>query len=226
LRRAVYECSEKRRKTAQPANGHKKPVLLIGRRSCGILTATEIQGRRGEMDLEIRGFVDDDPKKQLSVIHGVKVLGTTRDLPQLVRGLRIDHVVISIAQATRKDFRRILDICEEIPVKVRIIPALSEIVQGRLEVSRIRTSKSKILLGREPVHLDEENMNRFLAGKTVMVTGAGGSIGSELARQGARFQPSSLLLVERAEFALFNIERELNESWPELVGRAAGSRRR
>src|SRR6266850_3594685 len=112
VRRAVYECSEKRRKTAQPANGHKKPVLLIGAGRAGILTATEIQGRRGEMDLEIRGFVDDDPKKQLSVIHGVKVLGTTRDLPQLVRGMQIDHVVISMAQATRKDFRRILDLCE------------------------------------------------------------------------------------------------------------------
>jgi FlaA1/EpsC-like NDP-sugar epimerase len=190
-------------------------VLLIGAGRAGILTAREIQGR-GEMDLVINGFVDDDPKKQLSMIYGVKVLGTTRDLPQLVRALRIDHVVISIAQATRKDFRRILDICEEIPVKVRVIPAMSEILQGRVEVSRIRNVEIEDLLGREPVHLDEENMNRFLAGKTVMVTGAGGSIGSELARQVARFQPSTLLLVERAEFALFNIERELRESSPKL----------
>ena len=215
LRRLVYERGRKRRRVAPSGNGHKKPVLLIGAGRAGVLAAKEIQSRSG-MDLEIKGFVDDDPKKQRSVIQGVKVLGTTQDLPRLVRELAIDHVVISIAFASRRDFRRLLNVCEQIPVRVRVIPGLSEILQGRVQVSRVRDLEIEDLLGREPVRLDEEGMRRFLAGKRVMVTGAGGSIGSELARQVARLRPSSLLLVERAEFALFNIERELSDGWPEL----------
>ena len=214
LRRVAYERERRRQKVNHSGNGHKKAVLLIGAGRAGVLTAKEIQSRG--MDLKIKGFVDDDPKKQRSVIQGVKVLGTTRDLPRLVRELGIDHVVISIAFASRREFRRLLNVCEQIPVRVRVIPGLSEILQGNVQVSRIRDVEIEDLLGREPVHLDEEEMRRFLADKVVMVTGAGGSIGSELARQVARFQPSSLLLVERAEFALFNIERELCDGWPEL----------
>jgi len=215
LRRVVYERERKRRKVIHSSNGQKLPVLLIGAGRAGVLAAREIQSR-SDMDLAIKGFVDDDPKKQRSVIQGVKVLGTTHDLPWLVRELGIDHVVISIAFASRRDFRRLLSVCEQIPVRVRVIPGLSEILQGKVQVSRIRDLEIEDLLGRAPVRLDEEGMRRFLAGKRVMVTGVGGSIGSELARQVVRFQPSSLLLVERAEFALFNIEQELSDSWPEL----------
>jgi FlaA1/EpsC-like NDP-sugar epimerase len=129
-----------------------------------------------------------------------------------VRELDIDHVVITIAQASRADIRRIVETCERIPVRVRIIPGLYEILQGHVEVSRIRDVQIEDLLGREPVQLDEESLSHFLKDKTVMVTGAGGSIGSELAKQVTRFAPKRLLLVERAEFGLFNIERELRES--------------
>ena len=172
---------------------------------------------RGDMNLEIRGFVDDDPAKQGTVIQGVKVIGTTRDLPRLVPELDIDHVVITIAQASRTQIRRIVEICESVPVKAQIIPGLYEILSGAVEISRIRDVEIEDLLGREPVRLDEEELRRFLAGKTVMVTGAGGSIGSELARQVARFGVGTLLLVERAEFALFDIDRELRAAWPELA---------
>jgi FlaA1/EpsC-like NDP-sugar epimerase len=215
LRRALYEHFEKRQKRARTPERVKRPVLLIGAGRAGVLAAREIQGR-GDIDLEVKGFVDDGRRKQGSVIHRIKVLGTTEDLPRLVHELEIDHVVITIAQASRQDIRRIVETCEKIPVRVRIIPGLYEILQGRVEVTRIRDVQIEDLLGREPVRLDEEGMRRFLAGKTVMVTGAGGSIGSELARQAARFEPSRLLLVERAEFALFNIDRELREALPEL----------
>jgi FlaA1/EpsC-like NDP-sugar epimerase len=210
LRRTLYENFEKQKKVKHNINGRKRPILLIGAGRAGVLAAKEIQSR-GDIDLEIKGFVDDELKKQGSIIHRVRVLGTTQDLPRLVRDMEIDHVIITIAQASRQDMRRMVETCERIPVKVRIIPGLYEILQGHVQVSRIRDVQIEDLLGRETVHLDEESLNLFLAGKTVMVTGAGGSIGSELARQVARFQPASLLLVERAENALFNIDRELRE---------------
>jgi FlaA1/EpsC-like NDP-sugar epimerase len=215
LRRGLYETKGKR----QWANGNKKKnkrsILLIGAGRAGVMVAREIQNR-SDTDLHVAGFVDDAPQKRGSAIQGLKVLGTTAELPELVRRLNIDHVVVSIAQASRADFRRILDICEQIPVKVRTIPCLYEILQGTVKVSRIRDVQIEDLLGREPVQLDELEVARFVAGKVVMVTGAGGSIGSELARQVARFRPAELLLVERTEFALFSIDRDLRAAWPEL----------
>lgn len=215
LRRDLYETWGKRHRTNGNDKSVKRSILLVGAGHAGVMVAKEIQNR-SNTDLHIAGFVDDAPQKRGSAIHGIKVLGNTWDLPALVRELNIDHVVVTIAQASRADFRRILDICEQIPVKVRTIPSLYEILQGRVKVSRIRDVQIEDLLGREPVHLDELGIARFVTGKVVMVTGAGGSIGSELARQVARFQPSALLLVERAEFALFSIDRELRTAWPGL----------
>ncbi|HEY6122646.1 MAG TPA: nucleoside-diphosphate sugar epimerase/dehydratase [Pyrinomonadaceae bacterium] len=215
LRRNLYEAGAKRQRANGNGKANGRPVLLIGAGRAGVMVAREIQNRT-DMDLHIAGFVDDAPEKQGSVIHGVKVLGTTRHLPVLVRELNIDHVVVSIGQATRGDFRRILDICKEIPVKVRTIPGLHEILQGKVKVSRIRDVQIEDLLGRQPVQLDELEIAHFLNGQVVMVTGAGGSIGSELARQVASFRPAVLLLVERAECALFSIDRELRADWPEL----------
>jgi FlaA1/EpsC-like NDP-sugar epimerase len=211
-RRSSYELLEKRRRERQVGSDVvKRRVLLIGAGRAGVLAAKEILSR-GDMNLEIVGFVDDDPKKQGSVISRVKVLGKSEDLPLLARSKRIDHVIITIAQASSQQIKRLNKICEEIPVKVRIIPGLYEILDGRVEISRIRDVQIEDLLGREPVQLDLDSISRELAGKTVMVTGAGGSIGSELARQVMRFAPEKLLLVERAEFALFNVDRSLRES--------------
>jgi FlaA1/EpsC-like NDP-sugar epimerase len=215
LRRALYERYEKQLQTGYGRSLPKKPVLLIGAGRAGVLAAREIRSR-GNLDIEVKGFIDDDPNKQNSLIYGVRVLGATGDLPELVAKLRIDHVVITLANAPGQEIRRIVELCEKIPIRVRIIPALYEILQGHVEVSRIRDVQIEDLLGREPVRLDQNEMRQFLAGKVVMVTGAGGSIGSELARQTARFAPAQLVLVERAEFALFNIDRELRETWPEL----------
>ena len=214
IRRALYERYEKQVK-ARTTNGHRQSVLLIGAGRAGVLAAREIRGR-GDTELDIKGFIDDDAEKQGAVIYGVKVLGTTSDLAEIVEKLDIDHVVITIAEASRDEIRRIVNLCEQIPIKIRIIPGLYEILQGHVEVSRIRDIQIEDLLGREPVRLDEEGVKEFLAGRVVMVTGAGGSIGSELARQAARFHPSKLMLVERAEFALFNADRQLREEFSKL----------
>jgi len=213
LRRALYERYERVRNVGGKS-GRRKPVLLVGAGRAGMLAAKEILNR-GDLGLEIRGFVDDNSEKQGTVIQGVKVLGTSRDLPRLVAELDIDHVVITIATASRLELRRIIEICEQVPVKARIIPGLFEILDGTVEVSRIRDVEIEDLLGRETVRLDEEVVRGFVAGKAVMVTGAGGSIGSELARQVARFGAGSVLMVERAEFALFEVDREIRQAWPE-----------
>ena len=179
------------------------------------MVAKEIQ-RRTDSGLELKGFVDDDRYKQGLVIQGIQVLGGSLDLPRLTKKLKIDEVVITIAATSRRSVRRIVEICERIPIKVRIIPGLYEILEGRVSVSATRDVDIEDLLGREQVQLDEQEVQEFLTGKTVAVTGAGGSIGSELARQVGRFLPERLLLLERAEFALFEVERELRRMYPRL----------
>ena len=214
LRRAMFERFEKERRVRGAAGGVAKPVLLVGAGRAGVLAAREIQAR-GDMGIDILGFVDDDLDKHGSVIQGVRVLGASRELPRLVAELGVDHVVISIAQTDRKDLRRIIDICEAIPVRARIIPGLYELIDGSVEISRIRDVEIEDLLGRDPVNLDEVSLAEFLQGKTVMVTGAGGSIGSELCSQVCRFGAGRVLMVERAEFALFDADQAIRGGFPE-----------
>ena len=216
LRRMVYEHYERRSDRRARGFFPHKPVLLVGAGRAGMLALRDILSR-GDTGLEVRGFIDDDPKKVGAVIQGVRVLGTTRDLPELVRELGIDHVIITIAGATRADIRRIVNVCEKIPVKARIIPPYYEIVEGRVQVSDIRDIEIEDLLGREPVHLDEELVAGFLRDKRIMVTGAGGSIGSELVRQAARFGARAVLMVERAENALFEIDRAVRGVYPKTM---------
>lgn len=223
LRRAEYEYVQKRVQLKKhngngngDGNGRKKrSVLLIGAGRAGLLAAKEMDAR-GDLDLAIKGFVDDDRAKLgRSVVQGYRVLGATQDLPRLVHTHGINHVIITIAHASRHQIHRIVKICDAIPVKVRIIPELYEIIEGQVEITRIRDVEIEDLLGRQPVQLDTESIREELAGKTVMVTGAGGSIGSELARQVLRFAPARLLLVERAESALFDIDCDLRADHPE-----------
>jgi FlaA1/EpsC-like NDP-sugar epimerase len=215
VRRYIYERSQRRERVAQAGKAELVPTLLIGAGRAGLLAAREIEGR-GDMNLEVKGFVDDDPEKHGAVIHGIRVLGPTEDLPRLVKELGISQVVITIAQISRQEILRLIGLCRKIQVGVRIIPGLYDVIQGKVQVTRIRNVQIEDLLGREPIYLDEAQLGQFLAGKRVMVTGAGGSIGSELARQVARFQPAKLLLVERAEFALFEIDGELRRTRSEI----------
>lgn len=215
LRRFVYEVGEKKDFHGTKRRLKRKSTLFVGAGRIGALAVKDVLGR-GDTEFEIKGFVDDDRRKKGGSVNGIKVLGTTDDLARLVDELNIEQVVIAIDQAQGKDIRRILNICREIPVRARIVPSLHEIIHGRVQVSRIRDVQIEDLLGREPVHLDDKNLHDFLTGKTVMVTGAGGSIGSELVRQITEFRPKLLLLVERTEFVLFQIERELAKNFDEL----------
>ena len=175
----------------------------------------EIQSR-GERGMDVRGFVDDDPLKRGAVISGLRVLGGTEDLPRLVREMGIEQVIITIAEAPAGRLRRILELCQEIPVRAQMMPSLYDILQGKVAVSQFRDVKVEDLLSRPEVALEEQDLRGFLGGRVVMVTGAGGSIGSEMARQVARFGPRRLVLVERSEPALFTVDRELRAGWPGL----------
>lgn len=224
VRRVFYERFERgllgasdlaRNDQEQTSSGVKKNVLLIGAGRAGVLAAREILSRP-DLQVNVKGFLDDDPHKRGAVVAGIKILGGSDQLSALVKELGIDHVIITIAHASRAAIGHIVKLCEQVPVKARIIPGLYEILDGKVNVNRIRDVEIEDLLGRDAVKLEEDEVRRFLAGKVVMVTGAGGSIGAELARQIARIGPSRLLLVERAEFVLFDIDRNIRELWPGL----------
>ena len=207
-RRFIYELREKRSLFGPIKRIKHKPALVVGAGRVGAALAKEVVGR-ADSALQIRGFVDDDNRKQGGSVGGVRILGTTRDLPRLVEELDVQDVVIAMDHASGKEIRRIIEICGNIAVRTQIIPSLNEIAQGRVSVNRIRDVEIEDLLGRDPVQLDDKNLHDFLTDKTVMVTGAGGSIGSELVRQITRYHPRRLLLIERAEYMLFQIGREL-----------------
>jgi FlaA1/EpsC-like NDP-sugar epimerase len=213
-RRTIYERRDKQRTATTTARSTRQRILLIGAGRAGQASARDILNR-GDSEFTIVGFVDDDELKRGTVIQGIPVIGATIDLPRLVPELKIDHVLISIAEASRQQLKRIIAICDAVPVKVRIIPALGEILEGRVSVSRVRDIQVEDLIGRAPVQLDIKAVAELIEGRTVMVTGAGGSIGSELARQAGRFKPARLLLVERAEAALFNVDRQVCELYPD-----------
>ena len=215
MRRTIYEFTEKNRGFDIRRRVSRESVLLIGAGRIGASIAKEMVGR-ADAELEIRGFVDDDRRKTGGSVNGIKVLGTTKDIGRLSHELQIKQVVIAIDDPQGKDIRRILDLCSSISLKAQIVPSLNEIAHGRVSVSRIRDVEIEDLLGREPVQLDDENLHDFLSRKTVMVTGAGGSIGSELVRQIAEYGPRRILLVERSEFLLFEISRESSASFKQI----------
>ncbi len=210
MRRFFYEFGEKNKTFTGKHRPKRNAALLVGAGRMGATLVKELSGRR-DAELEIRGLVDDDPRKRGGSVSGHKVLGTTNDIPRLVDELNIKQIVIALDAARGMEIRRIMDICSAIPVRARIVPSLNEIATGRVSVSRLRDVQIEDLLGREPVKLDDKNLHDFLTGRTVMVTGAGGSIGSELVRQIINYNPKCLLLVERAEFFLFQIGRELSD---------------
>ena len=216
--RALVEGRSRRRHRGGLGAG--AATLLVGAGRAGVQVSREIGGRP-DLGLNPVAFVDDDPAKLGQVLNGVPVRGRTEDIAKLVREHAITEVVITIASASGADIRRIVSLCEDAHVTAKIIPGISEILDGKVALSRIRAVSIEDLLGREAVQLERDLVQTFVRGRTIVVTGAGGSIGSELCRQIARVHPARLVLIERAEPALFTVTRELRLLYPDLRIEAA-----
>ncbi len=191
------------------------PTLLVGAGQGGVLVAQELS-RRPDLGMLPVAFVDDDPVKQGAVIHGIKVMGTTADLERLALRFGAKQALITISNASGGSIRRITERCSEAGLSTKIVPGTYQIVGGRVNLSRIRDVAIEDLLRRDQVKLDSEAVAEVVRGRPVLITGAGGSIGTELCRQVAAYRPSSLVLVERSENALFEIHCELRDRFGDI----------
>lgn len=193
---------------SQKREGTARRVLIVGAGNAGEALVREMQKAHGGR-YEVVGFADDDPTKRGVRIHGVPVLGAIDEVPALIERHKPDEVVVAIPSASGRAMRRIVDLVKTGTVAIRTMPGIDQLIDGRVTINQLRSVNIEDLLGREPVRLDTQSIASLIEGRVVLVTGAGGSIGSELCRQVVRFNPSKLVLVERAENALFEIHREL-----------------
>jgi FlaA1/EpsC-like NDP-sugar epimerase len=162
------------------------------------------------------GFLDDDEKKHGRLLHGVRVLGGLDELPRFAQRLKLRHAIIAMPSVPYKIRRRVVEICKGANVVVMTVPTLNNVVGAKAGPARIRKVAVEDLMKREPVTLDDAGLHDLLTNKVVMVTGAGGSIGSELCRQIAAYQPSMLVLYEMNEYAMYKVDEHLREAFPEI----------
>jgi FlaA1/EpsC-like NDP-sugar epimerase len=190
-------------------------VLIVGADDAGEGVLRELY-RLPVEKYHVVAFVDDDARKRGIRIHGVPVLGGVADLASVAQDHKIDEVVIALAQPTRDELRRIIEVCKGQRLTFRIVPGVVDLIEGRTDITRLREVDINDLLGRDPVSLDSEGIGQFVSDKVVLVTGAGGSIGSELCRQLVAFKPRRLILLDQAENNLFFLDRELRTAHPGL----------
>ena len=190
-------------------------TLIVGAGEAGSLLLKEIR-RQPHAAYRVLGFVDDDPEKKGMKLHGVPVLGSAKQLKALIIANEIEDVIIAMPSADGKTIRGIMDSCKNANVTFKTLPSIGELIDGTLSISQIKNVEIEDLLGRDPVVLDRELIGSYLTGRRVLVSGAGGSIGSEICRQAAMFGPEKLILLDQAETPLYEIEKELVARFPEV----------
>ncbi len=195
----------------------RKNVILIGAGDAGNIVIRELR-RRPDLGLKAVGFVDDDPRKYRSVIQGVRVLGDTSHIAEIVRRHRVDEAIITIANASSRDIRRIKEAGERAGIKVRIVPGLFELFDDEVKIMRIREINIEDVLGRSVVRFESHRQEIIghYKNKRIMVTGAGGSIGSELCRQLAGLKPAELVMLDKDEFSIYEIDGRMKKEFPEV----------
>jgi len=190
-----------------------KLVLILGAGSTAVNLVKALTGSR---EWHVVGMLDDDPRKLGTRLQGVRVRGTIKELPQWVQKLNVGHVIIAIPSVSRRIHRQALEMCSEIGVKAMTVPSYADLISGKTTVSQIREIQLDDLLGRAPVVLDDDGLHDLLTGKVILVTGAGGSIGSELCRQLVSFEPKRIIFVELSEFSLYTIQEEFLARYPAM----------
>ena len=185
-----------------------KNVLIVGGGDAGSTVIRELQINE---DVKLRpvGVIDDDKSKQGRTLHGVDVVGTRHDIVRVVEEKNVDEILVSIPSMNGKEMKQILDICQKTPCKLKTMPGLYQLINGEVDIRNIRDVEIEDLLGRDPVETNLEEISNFIHGKVVLVTGGGGSIGSELCRQIASFNPKTLIIVDIYENSAYDIQNEL-----------------
>ncbi|MCH9035173.1 MAG: polysaccharide biosynthesis protein [Planctomycetes bacterium] len=195
--------------------GNPRRALIVGAGDGGEAVLRELLRMRREHYICV-GFLDDHEEALRGRIHGVEVIGRTSDIRSVCEAHEVQEVLIALREPSPKMIRGLVEQCEGTGVLFRTMPAVTDVISGRVQISRIRDVEIADLLGREPVQLDADRIELELKGQRIVVTGAGGSIGSEMCRQIAVYGPKRLILIEQAENALFEVDRELRRSFPEL----------
>jgi len=190
----------------------KKNVLIVGAGAAGTMLVRQLL-KSNESELQPVAFVDDDATKQKLQIYGVTVLGKAEDIPEIVENKSIDHIIIAIPSLNKMEIQRIYKECSKTKAKTKIMPSIEDIVTGKVSVNQFRDVQVEDLLGRDPVELNMQSISEKLTGKTILVTGAGGSIGSEICRQVSKFKPRKLLLLGHGENSIYTIDMELRNRY-------------
>jgi FlaA1/EpsC-like NDP-sugar epimerase len=193
------------------ATNDMKNVLVVGAGKAGTLIARQLLNNQ-DLGLKPSAFIDDDPNKYKLHILGIPVAGTSKEIVEAVEKYKIDLIVLAIPSLSKDELTRIFDECSKTKVKTQIMPMIEDIMLGKVAVNQFRDVEVEDLLGREPVELDIDGISEYITGKTVLVTGAGGSIGSEICRQICRFSPKKLVLVGHGENSIYLIDMELRNS--------------
>ena len=161
-------------------------------------------------------FVDDKTRRHGQEVHGIPVIASCDEIPAIVGSMDIDLIMLAIPSATGEEMRKLVRLCDESGVPFQTVPSVDALVTGKISINELRDVSIEDILGRDPVSLDWESINRGLGNKTILVTGAGGSIGSEMCRQVAALKPAHLVLLENSEFNLYALEMELKQKFADL----------
>jgi FlaA1/EpsC-like NDP-sugar epimerase len=193
----------------------EKRALIIGAGDAGTMLAKDLKSRSS--NLYPAAFIDDNVHLHNRQTLGIPVIGGREAIPEAVEKYKIDEILIAIPSLSKAELSKIIDICKNTNARIKIIPNLNDILSGKIQISEMRDVQVEDLLGRDPVQTDLRSIAEYLENKVVLVTGAGGSIGSELSRQIAEFRPDKLLLLGHGENSIYSIERELTEKYPDLT---------
>jgi len=191
----------------------EKKILIYGAGDAGEMVIRELK-KHGELNYNVMGIIDDDPGKKGMEIHGIKVLGNRHSLKEVIKKKKIEEVIIAIPTAPGTKIREINSLCREEGLDVRILPGMFELLSGEVDINQLREVRVDDLLRRDPIKLDNESICSYLEGKSILVTGGGGSIGSELIRQIAHYKPEEIILFDVSENSVFHVSREVKSLFP------------